>query len=115
MTNHRKSIDWQSIAPAVAERLLGAPKTRGQREWRWGNKGGRALRLDTGVVKDYEAGESYGVLGLVESQLGVSWEGALDWLKSNGFPQDAFNPPARYETATPRRPCRDIRGNDATR
>ena len=90
-------MDWQSIAPAVAELLLGAPKTRGRREWRWGNKGSRALRLDTGIIKDYEAGESYGVLELVESQLGVSREGALDWLKSKGFLQDAYNPPARYE------------------
>ena len=65
-------MDWQSIAPAVAERLLGDPKTRGQREWRWVNKGSRALRLDTGFVKDYEAGEIYGVLGLVKSRLGVS-------------------------------------------
>lgn len=103
MTNYRKSMDWQSIAPAVAERLLGAPNTRGQREWRWGNKGSRALRLDTGIIKDYEAGESYGVLGFVESELGVSREGALDWLKSNGFLYDVYTPPARYASTAPQR------------
>lgn len=108
-------MDWQSIAPAVAERLLGAPKTRGQREWRWGNRGSRALRLDTSVIKDYEAGESYGVLRLVESQLGVSREGAMDWLKSNGFLQDAYKTRWRVTKRQPQLRYRNIRRKAATR
>ena len=47
--------DFVSIAPAVAERLLGESSSRSAREWRWERKGSFRLKLDTGTWSDFEA------------------------------------------------------------
>ena len=47
--------DFISIAPVVAERLLGEPSIRSSRELRWGRKGSIRLKLDTGAWSDFEA------------------------------------------------------------
>ncbi len=57
--------DFVSIAPAVAERLLGESSSRSAREWRWGRKGSFRLKLDTGTRSDFEARGDGGVLALV--------------------------------------------------
>ena len=38
-TGHDNQIDWGTIAPEVALRLKGEPKSKSHTEWRWGNKG----------------------------------------------------------------------------
>ena len=80
--------DFISIAPAVAERLLGEPSSRSARELRWGRKGSFKLQLDTGTWSDFEAGEGGGVLALVMREERLDKVGALAWLETNGFLQN---------------------------
>ena len=77
--------DFISIAPAVAERLLGEPSSRSSRELRWGRKGSFRLKLDTGTWSDFEAGEGGGVLALVMREARLDKAGALAWLETQGF------------------------------
>ena len=77
--------DFISIAPAVAERLLGEPSSRSARELRWGRKGSFRLKLDTGTWSDFEAGEGGGVLALVMREEHLDKAGALTWLETQGF------------------------------
>ncbi len=77
--------DFVSIAPAVAERLLGEPSSRSTRELRWGRKGSFRLKLDTGTWSDFEAGEGGGVLALVMREERLDKTGALAWLEQQGF------------------------------
>ena len=77
--------DFVSIAPAVAERLLGEPSSRSARELRWGRKGSFRLKLDTGTWSDFEAGEGGGVLALVMREERLDKAGALAWLETQGF------------------------------
>ena len=77
--------DFVSIAPAVAERLLGEPSSRSARELRWGRKGSFRLKLDTGTWSDFEAGERGGVLSLVMREERLDKAGALAWLETQGF------------------------------
>ena len=77
--------EFISIAPAVAERLLGEPSSRSAREWRWGRKGSFRLKLDTGTWSDFEAGEGGGVLTLVMREERCDKAGALTWLEQQGF------------------------------
>ena len=77
--------NFLSIAPAVAERLLGEPSSRSARELRWGRKGSFRLKLDTGTWSDFEAGEGGGVLALVMREERLDKAGALAWLETQGF------------------------------
>ena len=71
-----------SIAPAVAECLLGEPSGRSAREWRWGRKGSFRLKLDTGTWSDFESGKDGGVLALVMRDERL--DKAALWRGSNG-------------------------------
>ena len=77
--------DFVSIAPAVAERLLGESSSRSAREWRWGRKGSFRLKLDTGTWSDFEARGDGGVLALVMREERLDKAGALAWLERQGF------------------------------
>ena len=77
--------DFISIAPAVAERLLGEPSSRSSREMRWGRKGSFRLKLDTGTWNDFEAQEGGGVLALVMREERLDKADALTWLETQGF------------------------------
>lgn len=81
----QSSIHWRIIAPAVAERLLGEPTARRAREWRWGNKGSRALNLETGLLHDYENAKTFGVIDLAQEHLRLDRRGAVAWLADNGY------------------------------
>ena len=81
--------EFVSIAPAVAERLLGEPTSRSSRELRWGRKGSFRLKLDTGTWSDFEAGEGGGVLALVMHEERLDKSGALAWLETQGFLTDS--------------------------
>ena len=74
-----------AIAPAVCERLLGAPTSRSNREWRWGSNGSFRLKLDSGAWNDFEAGEGGGVLALVMREERLDKAGAIEWLQQQGF------------------------------
>ena len=85
-TDLDKQIDWNTIAPEVAVRLKGEPRTKSDKEWRWGNKGSFALYLENGTFSDYEEGVAGGVIAMVEHCEGLaSREEAVQWLKDNDF------------------------------
>ena len=69
--------DFISIAPAVAEQILGEPSSRSVRELRWGRKGSFRLKLDTGTWSDFDAGDGGGVLALVMREERLDKAGAL--------------------------------------
>jgi len=71
----------------VAERLLGEPNKRlskGNR-LRFGRRGSLAVDLLKGVWFDHEAGHGGGPLGLIRRERHCDEEGAIAWLRSEGF------------------------------
>ena len=105
-------LDWNSIAPEVALRLKGEPRTKSNTEWRWGNKGSFAFYLENATFRDYEAGVSGGVVTMVSHCEGLDKQGAIQWLKDNDFlpqihrttrarPQIHKSKPASHPTKTP--------------
>lgn len=95
----QSSAHWPSIAPLVAERLLGEPTARRPREWRWGAKGSRALNLQTGLIYDYENAKTLGVIDLAQERLGMDRRGAVAWLAQNGY----LAPPSTPQIVQPRK------------
>lgn len=103
--------DWPAIARDVAEYIYGSPNPRlsNSRELRFGRKGSKSLRLETGVFVDFEDDKKgRGVLALVEHTQGLDREGALEWLASRGFiseprKSDSFRD-SRLSNGRPRHP-----------
>ena len=94
--------DWTSIAPEVALRLKGEPRSKSHTEWRWGNKGSFAFYTDKGTFRDYEAGVSGGVIDMVSHCEGLDKQGAIQWLKDNNFlPQNRAPDRPRPHKPTP--------------
>ena len=93
-----KQIDWNAIAPDVALRLKGEPRTKSDKEWRWGSKGSFALYLENGTFSDYENGVAGGVVAMVEHCEGLgSRDEAVQWLKDNdSFPETTPPPDRAY-------------------
>ena len=99
-TKHDNLPDWTSIAPAVALRLKGEPRSKSHIEWRWGNKGSFAFYVENGTFRDYEAGVSGGVVAMVSHCEGLDKQGAIQWLTDNNFlPQNRA--PARLRPHKP--------------
>ena len=93
-TEYDTQLDWTSIAPEVALRLKGEPRSKSHTEWRWGNKGSFAFYLENGTFRDYEAGVSGGVVAMVSHCEGLDKQSAIQWLKDSNFlPHN--NAPAR--------------------
>ena len=84
-TEYDNQIDWNAIAPDVALRLKGEPRTKSHTEWRWGNKGSFAFYSDKGTFRDYEAGVSGGVIDMVSHCEGLDKQQAIQWLVDNNF------------------------------
>lgn len=79
-------IDWNAIAPEVAVCLKGEPRTKSDKEWRWGTKGSFALYLENGKFSDYENGVTSGVIAMVKHCEGLgSRDEAVQWLRDNDF------------------------------
>ena len=78
-------LDWNAIAPEVALRLKGEPRTKSHTEWRWGSKGSFAIYLENGTFRDYEAGVSGGVIDMVSHCEGLDRQQAIQWLVDNNF------------------------------
>ena len=98
-------LDWNTIAPDVALRLKGEPRSKYATEWRWGNKGSFAFYPDKGTFRDYENDARGGVIDMVSHCEGVDKQGAIQWLKDNDF---------LTQHAAPTRPARAIRKPMAT-
>ena len=90
-------IDWIAIAPDVAVRLKGEPRTKSDTEWRWGKKGSFALYLENGTFCDYEEAVSGGVIDMVTHCEGLAnREEAVQWLKVNDYlPRNNTSPRPR--------------------
>ena len=106
-TEYDNQIDWGAIAPDVALRLKGEPRTKSHTEWRWGNKGSFAFDPDKGMFRDFEAGVSGGVIDMVSHCEGLDKQQAIQWLKDNNFlPQNNTatrpRPPIHKPKPTPK-------------
>lgn len=74
----------------VARALLGEPNRSHSNkvEWRWGNKGSRALQMRStggaarGSWFDHSANEGGGVFRMIKDALGCSWADAFRWARS---------------------------------
>ena len=77
--------DWTAIAPEVALRLKGEPRTKSHTEWRWGSKGSFAFYSDKGTFRDFEAGVSGGVIDMVSHCQDLDRQQAIQWLVDNNF------------------------------
>lgn len=72
-----------SVGPFV-EKLLGKPnpKLSSPNEWRYGNKGSLAIKIDgekRGYWYNFETGESGGLLSLLQKNMGLSFKDALQY------------------------------------
>lgn len=83
-------MDWQAIAPDVAEILLGPPNkhltTPSQK--RWGNRGSIALNVATGEFFDHEQSEGGGVTWLIRRENGSD---VREFLDRHGFSDNTVN------------------------
>ena len=84
-TDYDNQLDWNAIAPEVALRLKGEPRTKSHTEWRWGNKGSFAFYSDKGTFRDFEAGVSGGVIAMISHCEGLDRQQAIQWLVDNNF------------------------------
>lgn len=89
--------DWTAIAEAWARDHFGNPTSETARELRFSQSGGGggSLKLDreTGYFRDFKAGESYGVLAMVQRENQTDQAGAREILKPYGLesPSTAVN------------------------
>ena len=99
-----KQIDWTAIAPEVAVRLKGEPRTKTDKEWRWGSKGSFALYLEQGKFSDYENGVAGGVIDMVQHCEGITnRQEAVQWLRDNDFlPRSGTSPRPRPSKPKPK-------------
>ncbi|TIR34553.1 MAG: hypothetical protein E5X35_07520 [Mesorhizobium sp.] len=80
-------FDFGSLMPEVAKMLLGAPNPHHSKgnDHRYGTNGSLSIDLEKNTAFDHENDEGGGVLWLVAKLTGCGDDGAVDWLKSNGF------------------------------
>lgn len=73
--------------PEVASMLLGAPNPHHSKgnDNRYGTNGSLSIDLEKNTAFDHENSEGGGVLWLVSKLTGCGDDGAVDWLKQNGF------------------------------
>ena len=62
-------IDWVRIAPDVALKLLGEPKTKKPTEWRYGNKGSLVVNIEAATWWDFENDVGGGLVELRERRV----------------------------------------------
>lgn len=80
-------FDFGMLMPDVAKMLLGEPNKHHSKgsELRYGTNGSLSIDLGKNTAFDHENSEGGGVLWLVAKLTGCGDDGAVDWLKSNGF------------------------------
>ena len=90
MTGPVAVTDWDAMMGDVAIALLGEPNAAlsSERELRYGRRGSLAVHIGgpyAGRFRDHEAGQSGGVLDLVQRECGGDRCEALTWLCAHGF------------------------------
>ena len=90
MTGPLAPIDWAKMMSEVAVALLGEPNAAlsSERELRYGRRGSLAVHIAgpyAGRFRDHEAGQSGGVLDLVQRECGGDRCEAWAWLCAHGF------------------------------
>ena len=83
-------IDWPAIIGVVALTLLGSPNAAlsNRCTLRYGRRGSLAVHTAgayAGTFRDHEAGESGGVLALVQREHGGDRREAMAWLRARGI------------------------------
>ena len=90
------SDKWATISKTVAKHFWGATNQRLSKgdHWRWGNKGSKSLKADTGRWYDFENDRGGGVMDLVEIELSTDRKGAIQWMREKGLiPESAKSSP----------------------
>ncbi len=83
------NIDFAALMAEVARRLLGEPTSvdNGGNTWRYRGKGSLAVHVGgdrAGTFKDWESGDSGGVLKLIKKQKDCDRAAAMAWLEREG-------------------------------
>ena len=113
--------DWPPLMPDVARRLLGDPKKKTAREWRYGRKGSLVVHIEgehPGTWHDFESDTGGGVLDLVRRERQCDQAGALDWLTGQGLLNGAAPRPLQNRHAAPataRRTPKPVNSDQAAR
>ena len=113
--------DWPPLMPDVARRLLGDPKKKTAREWRYGRKGSLVVHIEgehPGTWHDFESDTGGGVLDLVRRERQCDQAGALDWLTGEGLLNGAAPRPLQNRHAAPataRRTPKPVNSDQAAR
>ena len=79
--------DWSALAPAIALELLGQPDEQNWHHWHWKGRGGLYLNLTgkyAGQFRLWAAGESLGLVAMVEREKHLDRAGAIQWLTDAG-------------------------------
>ena len=79
--------DWSALAPAIALELLGQPDEQSWHHWHWKGRGGLYLNLTgkyAGQFRLWAAGESLGLVAMVEREKHLDRAGAIQWLTDAG-------------------------------
>jgi hypothetical protein len=79
------NADFAAMIVPVAKQLWGDPSSTQGNKLRWGNNGARVVNVDKGVWSDFEIDDGGGVIDLVQMDQNTDKEGALQWLRDNGY------------------------------
>ena len=82
------AVEWTALAPAVAVELLGQPNEKTRDRWHWKGRGGLYLNLTgkyAGQFRLWAAGESLGLVAMVEREKNLDRAGAIQWLTDAGY------------------------------
>ncbi|WP_024516960.1 AAA family ATPase [Bradyrhizobium sp. Tv2a-2] len=99
----------------VAEALFGKPTSRKSDELRYGKNGSLKINLKTGFWDDWEAGQSGGVLALIEREKGLKNGEAIDWMRSTLGLDIEDRRPQQRQSAPSRAPDRNPPPQDPPR
>ena len=102
MTGPARPLDWSTMMGEVAVALLSEPNAAlsSERELRYGRRGSLAVHIAgpyAGWFRDHEAGQSGGVLDLVQRECGGNRCEALTWLYAHGFLSGRSVPAQEYD------------------
>jgi hypothetical protein len=89
--------DFAGLTEGLCIRFWGKPTETTPKELRWGTGGSRKFTVAKMVWYDHEKREGGGAVDLVMREVGVDWNGALDWMRKEGLIQDRHVAAARQQ------------------
>jgi hypothetical protein len=101
--SHTEQINFAALMEPVAARLLGEPNQRlskPPKDIRYGTHGSLCVDLSNGCFFDHENHRGGGVIDLVAAQLECDPDGAINWLRREGFIPEPKQAPGPSIVAT---------------